>query len=230
MNDPPYKDASIMKIEDVNHFSKKMLHRLQKIADDLKKTKIDGKLGIRGHGRMTQSEEYDHNHHSLPLGIMKAIRPVFDELAHPDTLKRVINGGSQNANESFHSVLWSLAPKNRYATGVVIDLCAAIAVLLYNDGNQSLIPVIAEITGKNVYKFGIRCTIISILGGSGFYTTVAMRRLDERRVYYEHKLKKKTQEKSKLTKETFASPQGDRMSLGNNGDESLDDSYISGAY
>ncbi len=55
MNDPPYKDASIMKIEDVNHFSKKMLHRLQKIADDLKKTKIDGKLGIRGQGRMTQS-------------------------------------------------------------------------------------------------------------------------------------------------------------------------------
>jgi hypothetical protein len=57
-----------------------------------------------------------------------------------------------------------------------------------------------------------------------------MRRLDERRVYYEYKRKKKTQEKSKLTKETFDSPQGDRMSLGNNGDESLDDSYISGAY
>jgi hypothetical protein len=56
MNDPPYKDASIMKIEDVNHFSKKMLHRLQKIADDLKKTKIDGTLGIRGQGRMTQSK------------------------------------------------------------------------------------------------------------------------------------------------------------------------------
>ena len=147
-----------------------------------------------------------------------------------DTLKRAINGSSQNANESFHSVLWSLAPKSRYATGVVIDLCAVIAVLSYNDGNQSLIPVITEITGKNVYKFGIRCTIISILGGSGFYTTVAMRRLDERRVYYEHKLKKKIQEKPKLTKGTPDSPQNNRMSLGNNGDESLDDSYISGAY
>ncbi|CAF4576870.1 unnamed protein product, partial [Rotaria sp. Silwood2] len=189
----PYKNVSINKIEDVNHFSKKMLHRLQKIAEDLKKTKIDGKLGIGGKGRMTKQmminfkqyyrqaivqnktnldemirsvwaiwkhkassnddphhewcsikycgylkslekgEEYDHNKHLLPLGIMKAIRPVFDELAHPDTLKKVINGGSQNSNESSHAVLWSLAPKNRYATGVVIDLCAAIAVLSYND-------------------------------------------------------------------------------------------------
>jgi hypothetical protein len=57
-----------------------------------------------------------------------------------------------------------------------------------------------------------------------------MRRLDERRVYYEHKKNKKNEKKSKLTKETLDSPRGDRMSLGNNGDEPLDDSYISGAY
>ncbi|CAF2920553.1 unnamed protein product [Rotaria sp. Silwood2] len=161
----------------------------------------------------SSGEEYDHNKHSLPLGIMKAIRPVFDELAHPDTLKKVINGGSQNSNESFHAVLWSLAPKNRYTTGVVIDLCAAIAVLSYNEGDQSILPVIAELTG----------------GGCGFYTKVAMRRLDERRVYSELK-RKQAEEKTKLTKETLDSEQGDRMSLGVNDDNSLDDSYIPGAY
>jgi hypothetical protein len=31
-----------------------MLHRLEKIARDLKKTKIDGKMGIGGKGRMTK--------------------------------------------------------------------------------------------------------------------------------------------------------------------------------
>ncbi|CAF1515339.1 unnamed protein product, partial [Rotaria sp. Silwood1] len=211
---PPYENVSIKKIEDVNHFAKKMLHRLQKIAEDLKKTKIDGKLGIGGKGRMTNREEYDHNKHSLSLGIMKAIRPVFDELAHPDTLKKVINGGSQNSNESFHAVLWNLAPKTRYATGVVIDLCAAIAVLSFNDGDQSILPVIAELTG----------------GGCGFCTKVVLKRLDERRVYYEHKQKRTKQEKTKLTKETLDSEQGDRMSLGVNDDSSLDDSYIPGAY
>ena len=55
-NNPPYADVSISKIEDVNHFSKKMLHRLQKLAEDLKKTHIDGKLGICGKGRMTQRQ------------------------------------------------------------------------------------------------------------------------------------------------------------------------------
>ncbi|CAF5030526.1 unnamed protein product, partial [Rotaria sp. Silwood1] len=187
-----------------------IVHRLQKRAEDLKKTKIDGKLGIGGKGRMTNREEYDHNKHSLSLGIMKAIRPVFDELAHPDTLKKVINGGSQNSNESFHAVLWNLAPKTRYATGVVIDLCAAIAVLSFNDGDQSILPVIAELTG----------------GGCGFCTKVVLKRLDERRVYYEHKQKRTKQEKTKLTKETLDSEQGDRMSLGVNDDSSLDDSYI----
>ncbi|UJR19120.1 hypothetical protein I4U23_022251 [Adineta vaga] len=274
INSPPYKDVSIRKTEDINHFSKKMHHRLQKAAEDLKKTKIDGKLGIGGKGRMTKQmminfkyyyrqaivrnktnldemirsvwaiwkhkastneephhewcsikycgylkclekgEEYDHNPHRLPLGVMKAIRPVFDELAHGDTLQKVINGGSQNANESFHSVLWNLAPKNQYATGVIIDLCIAIAVLSYNEGHQSLLPVIAELTG----------------GGFGYYTGVVMRRIDERRVYYEHKQKRKEREKPKLTIQTLDSQYGDRMSLGVDDDDTLDDSYVSGAY
>ncbi|CAF1349679.1 unnamed protein product [Adineta steineri] len=273
-SDPPYEDASIRKIEDVNHFSKKMFNRLQKLAEDLKKTKIDGKLGIGGKGRMTKQmminfkqyyrqaivrnktnlhemvnsvwaiwkhkassnkephhewcstkycgylrslekdEEYDHNQHCLPLGVMKAIRPVFDELAHPDTLMKVINGGSQNGNESFHAVLWNLAPKYRYATGIVIDLCAAMAVLCYNDGNQAIIPAITDITG----------------GGGGYYTKVALRRVDEQRLYYEHKKKRKKEEKTKHTKEKFDSLQVDRMSLGIIDDDTLDDSYVSGAY
>ncbi|CAF4412002.1 unnamed protein product [Rotaria socialis] len=272
ISDPPYEDVSITKIEDVNHFSKKMLHRLQKIAESLKKTNIDGKLGIRGSGRMTKKmminfkhyyrlaivrnktnlddmvravwaiwkhksslnsephhewcspsycgylqalekgEEYDHTPHSLPLKIMQAIRPVFEELAHPDNLKTVLNGGSQNANESFHSILWSLALKNRYSTGVMIDLCVAMAVSFYNDGYQSIIPVLAELTGN-----------------PGFFTRVGMKRLNERRIYYEHKRKRKAVQKSKQNEETSDSL-SDRMSVDDNRDDQLDDSYIPGAY
>ncbi|CAF3125948.1 unnamed protein product [Rotaria socialis] len=63
ISDPPYEDVSITKIEDVNHFSKKMLHRLQKIAESLKKTNIDGKLGIRGSGRMTKKMMINFKHY-----------------------------------------------------------------------------------------------------------------------------------------------------------------------
>jgi hypothetical protein len=70
-----------------------------------------------------------------------------------------------------------------------------------------------------------------LLGGDGgYYTKVAMRRLDERRVYNEYTRKRAKYEKTKLTKETFDSQQGDRMSLGVHDDDPLDDSYIPGAY
>ncbi|CAF5227444.1 unnamed protein product, partial [Rotaria magnacalcarata] len=44
---------------------------------------------------LEKEEEYDHTPHSLPTNIMKAIRPVFEELTHPDVLSKVVNGGSQ---------------------------------------------------------------------------------------------------------------------------------------
>ncbi|CAF1004640.1 unnamed protein product [Rotaria sp. Silwood1] len=163
---------------DDDHFSRTIIHILP-VFESHKLNSMKNAIE-EACGESNKREEYDHNKHSLSLGIMKAIRPVFDELAHPDALKKVINGGSQNNNESFHAVLWSLAPENRYTTGVVIDLYAAIAVLSYNEGDQSILPVIAELTG----------------GGCGFYTKFAMRRLDERRVYSEHK-RKQTEEKTK---------------------------------
>lgn len=60
-----------------------------------------------------------------------------------------------------------------------------------------------------------------------------MRRLDERRVYSEHKRKRATEEKTRLTNETLDSQHGDRMSLGvndNDDDDDALDSYIPGAY
>ena len=72
--------------------------------------------------------------------------------------------------------------------------------------------------------------IVSLLGGGcGFYTKVAMRKLDERRAYYEHKRKSAIEEKTKLAKEILDSQQDDCMSLGVN-DDPLEDSYIPGAY
>ena len=43
VSDPPYQDVSITKIEDVNHFSKKMLHCLQKMQT-LKLTEFWSKI------------------------------------------------------------------------------------------------------------------------------------------------------------------------------------------
>ncbi|CAF1529718.1 unnamed protein product, partial [Didymodactylos carnosus] len=127
-----------------------------------------------------------------------------------DTLKRVLNGSSQNANESFHSILWSFAPKNRYSPGSIVDVCVALAVLVYNDGYQSIIPVVEQLTG----------------GGGGYHTRVAMERCDKLRVYYEHKKKRKADVRAKMTEEERKQQEEKEQ----DDDEQLDDSYLPGAY
>ncbi len=112
--------------------------------------------------------EYDHTPHSLPHEVMKAIRPVFEELASrnfnkiflfvllcscfsvwivADVLKRVLYGSSQNPNESYHSVLWSMAPKRRYSSGAILDLCVGLSVAVFNDGYQSLLKLLENLCG-----------------------------------------------------------------------------------
>ncbi|CAF5030746.1 unnamed protein product [Rotaria sp. Silwood1] len=77
--------------------------------------------GIGGINRLTKGTKYDQQKHSLPKYVMEAIKTVFEDLASKETLQHVLNGSSQNANESFHSLLWSMAPKNRYCSGTIID-------------------------------------------------------------------------------------------------------------
>ncbi|CAF3602511.1 unnamed protein product [Rotaria sp. Silwood1] len=121
---PPYPGIEIEKIEGINHWSKKMLYRLEKLTQELKDTMLDPekkRKGIGGINRLTKGTKYDQQKHSLPKYVMEAIKTVFEDLASKETLQHVLNGSSQNANESFHSLLWSMAPKNRYCSGTIID-------------------------------------------------------------------------------------------------------------
>ncbi|CAF1492164.1 unnamed protein product [Didymodactylos carnosus] len=109
----------------------------------------------------------------------------------------------------FISILWSFAPKNRYYPGSIVDVCVALAVLVYNAGYQSIIPVVEQLTGD----------------GSGYHTRVAMERCDKLRVYYEHK-KRKADVRAKMTEEERKQQEEKEQ----DDDEQLDDSYLPGAY
>ncbi len=64
-----------------------------------------------------------------------------------ENLSRVLNGSTQNPNESYHSVLWSMAPKSRCSSGTIIDFCVALSTIVYNDGFQSLLPLFDSLLG-----------------------------------------------------------------------------------
>jgi len=56
---PPYPDIEIEKIEDINHWSKRMLYRLEKLTQSLKDTMLDPeekRKGIGGINRLTKGK------------------------------------------------------------------------------------------------------------------------------------------------------------------------------
>lgn len=58
LNEPPYPDVVVQKIEDINHWCKKMYHRLEKKKNEMKNILVDGKKGISGSGRLTESKAF----------------------------------------------------------------------------------------------------------------------------------------------------------------------------
>ncbi|CAF1517432.1 unnamed protein product [Rotaria sordida] len=81
------------------------------------------------------------NHHSqvcIPRACLDMIKPVFDELCTQNSLARVIGGGSQNTNESFHSLLWTIVPKNHYCSSIKLRIGLGLSTIIYNDGYESL--------------------------------------------------------------------------------------------
>lgn len=81
---------------------------------------------------------YDHKPHSLPRPVLDAIKPVFDNLCSRESLARVVNGGSQNPNEGFHSLVWLMSPKHKASSGTTFQIACSIATTIFNDGYYGL--------------------------------------------------------------------------------------------
>ena len=81
---------------------------------------------------------YYHNSKSnIPRTRLDAIKPVFHELCSETSLTRVIGGGSQDDNEAFHSLLWTMAPKHRFCSSTILRTALGLSAIIYNDGYES---------------------------------------------------------------------------------------------
>lgn len=88
-------------------------------------------------------EEYDH--HSIPVAIAEAIKPVFESLSKDDLLSRCLKGSTSNVNESYNNVLWRLVPKTDFSGLVPLEMSANMAVLLYNEGASAWLKVMRKV-------------------------------------------------------------------------------------
>lgn len=81
-----------------------------------------------------QKKNFDHEKHSIAPAVMKAILPVYEKMCSDATLSKVVDGGTTNCNESFHSYIWSLCPKTQFHSARYVRNAASLATVLFNDG------------------------------------------------------------------------------------------------
>ena len=86
-------------------------------------------------------ESFTHKN-TIPKVVMLAIKPVFQDLAHPELLKRCLKDKTQNANESFNNVVWSRIPKNVFVGMSTLELGVLDAVITFNDGYSGRLQVL----------------------------------------------------------------------------------------
>ncbi len=248
IDNPPYLDIDIKKLEDTNHFAKRMLNRIMKIKRENKNTILcDGKR-FSGKGRMTdghvikfkiyfakairenktdlnklyQSSWAIFNHHYstneepmhewcdpkwckylqaksigqnfsgskiyIPRACLDMIKPVFEELCSHTSLARFVGGGSQNANEAYHSLLWTIVPKHRYCSSTTLRIGLRLSTIIYNDGYEALNKLFT-----------------SIFLSMGYYSTQCLRKLDVMRSSRTSQNKNKHLKRAKTTTTVAAS-------------------------
>ncbi|CAF1098023.1 unnamed protein product [Adineta steineri] len=81
-------------------------------------------------------KSFDSSKHSIASAVMNVIRPVYEKMCSEETLSKVVDGGTTNPNESYHSYIWSLCPKTQFHSAKYVRDAASLAAILYNDGYQ----------------------------------------------------------------------------------------------
>jgi hypothetical protein len=93
---------------------------------------------------------------SLPVAVMDAIKPVFEELSKHDLLERCVGGYTQNANECLNSMICRIAPKGVFVGRETIEMAVCDAVLVFNEGQKSRLKVLQALAvtpGKYCLKW-----------------------------------------------------------------------------
>lgn len=78
--------------------------------------------------------------------LVEVMKPVFDRLGNEQFLSGCEKGYTQNANESLHHVIWSMAPKDAYNSPQEISIAIHLGVLQFNSGmEQTLATLLAAL-------------------------------------------------------------------------------------
>ena len=72
----------------------------------------------------------------LPKAVVEKIQTLFDRLGNENFLAACERCKTQNVNEAYHNVVWSLAPKSQYNSPYETKLAVYLATLTFNQGSH----------------------------------------------------------------------------------------------
>ncbi|GBM21742.1 hypothetical protein AVEN_101579-1 [Araneus ventricosus] len=93
---------------------------------------------------------------ALPNSVVNSIKKTCMDLCDQKLLKKCLHGKTQNCNESFNNVVWSIVPKETFVELQTLRLGINIAIILFNSGFAGLLPVFQKLgvlTGPDLKMF-----------------------------------------------------------------------------
>lgn len=92
---------------------------------------------------------------ALHPDVAKHLLPIYEELSKKDLLERCLGGHTQNANESFNSTIWRLAPKHLNSGIKIIEIAAFLAAGIFNEGYYAVLKIMEMLN----IKIGQQCKL-----------------------------------------------------------------------
>ncbi|GFU11867.1 uncharacterized protein TNCV_1163201 [Trichonephila clavipes] len=85
---------------------------------------------------------YKHRTAGLPNAVLNTVKTTYVDLCDESLLEKCLHGKTQNANESFNGVLWSIILKETFVELLTLQFGSFLAVLQFNDGSKGILSAL----------------------------------------------------------------------------------------
>ena len=121
---------------------------------------------------------------SIPVAVFGVLKPIWMQLTDKSLLSKCVRGATQNRNEAWNGMLWSICPKTKFGGVDVIELHAALTTARFNHG------------------MGVYGAILEEMGiARGTYTACALQFEDDTRLSFAARKAQRRQEKPEREEE-----------------------------
>lgn len=80
-----------------------------------------------------------------PNDVLKAIKPIYEDLSKDALLERCLGGFTQNSNESVNQLIWKIAPKTESSSTNIVEIAAYVAASTFNEGATAYLAFMEDI-------------------------------------------------------------------------------------